>query len=422
MMKSIRFFFMFLVYIIVVSIYYVQSQRNLIHSAEQKVAQTLVNHQALRKIIRKHYIPELKRLKAEGLLDPKYSDPLFSSGTFLTQRLHDYTISMQLKTSAEATRFKYASLNPINPINRASEYETQIFKEMLSTKAEKFSTVIEEDNKRYLFYATLFGNMEKRCLQCHGNPQDAPVNQIKRYGSQSGYHFKEGDPSSLIVIRSPLEETYAEAYEDIFIIAANILVIFLLLYGVSEWSISRLKSQKRKISETRNMLNIDPLTGLLNRRKFEKTLQKELNRAKRDEKYLVFFFLDIDYFKQYNDTYGHLKGDQALKEVARAISECFHRSNESVYRLGGEEFGMISSTSNIEDVTLWSRNVLHSVESRHIEHSKSPHKWVTISLGIYIVHPDQKSVAIQDIIKGADKALYTAKSRGRNKASLYKED
>ncbi len=419
-MKSIRFFFMFLVYVIVISIYYFQSQRTVIHSTEQRIEQTLVNHQALRKIVRKHYIPELKRLKDEGLLNPDYTDPLFSSGTFLTQKLHDYTIPMQLERSSESTHFKYASLNPINPINHASEYEEKVFNEMLLSKAEKFSTVIEENDKPYLFYATFFGNMQKRCLQCHGDPEDAPAIQIERYGSQSGYHFKEGDPSSLIVLRAPLEASYAKVSQDILIIALVIFVIFLLLYTVSEWSISRLKHQRKKIDETKSMLNRDPLTGLLNRRKFDKTLKKEMNRAKRDNKYLVFFFLDIDYFKQYNDTYGHLKGDQTLKDVAETLQECFSRSHESVYRLGGEEFGIISSTSNIEDVTLWSRNVLHSVESRHIEHSKSPHKWVTVSLGIYIVHPDVEKIEVRDVIKGADEALYTAKSKGRNKASLYK--
>lgn len=419
-MKSIRFFFMFLVFIIVVSIYYFQGQRALIQSAEQKVAQTLINHQALRKIVRKHYIPELKRLKEEGILDPSYTDPIFSSGTFLTQRLHDYTIPIQLKKSKEASRFKYASLNPINPINRASTYEAEIFKGMIKEKAQKFSTVIEENDKRYLFYATFFGKMDKRCLRCHGDPKDAPVNQIKHYGSESGYNFKEGDPSSLIVIRSPLEESYSNMNYQMMKISIAILIVFLFLYGVSEWSISRIKSQQKKISETKNMLNKDPLTGLFNRRKFEKTLKKELNRAKRDQKYLVFFFLDIDYFKQYNDTYGHLKGDKTLVEVAEALKECFNRSHESVYRLGGEEFGVISSTNNIEDVTLWSRNILYTIENRHIEHLKSPHNWVTVSLGIYIASPENDEIDTKDIIKGADEALYEAKGKGRNRASLYK--
>ncbi len=419
-MKSIRFFFMFLVFIIVISIYYFQSQHALIQSTEQKVAQTLINHQALRKIVRKHYIPELKRLKEEGILDSSYEDPIFSSGTFLTQKLHDYTIPLQLKTSKEATRFKYASLNPINPINKASTYEEEVFKNMIDSNTQKFSKVIEEEDKRYLFYATFFGKMDKMCLRCHGDIKDAPINQIKHYGSQSGYNFKEGDASSLIVIRSPLEESYSKMNHQMIKIAVTIFIVFLVLYIVSEWTISRIKRQSKKISETKNMLNKDPLTGLLNRRKFEKTLKKELNRSKRDKKYLVFFFLDIDYFKQYNDTYGHLQGDRALIEVADALKECFMRSHESVFRLGGEEFGIVSSTVDIEDVTQWSRNVLYTIESKNIEHIQSPYKHVTVSMGIYIASPDDGKTDIKEIIKGADKALYEAKEKGRNKASLYK--
>lgn len=419
-MKSIRFFFMFLVYIIVISIYYFQSQHALIQSTEQKVAQTLINHQALRKIVQKHYIPELKRLKEEGALDPAYTDPIFSSGTFLTQKLHDYTIPLQLKTSKEATHFKYASLNPINPINKATAYEEEVFKQMLQNKTESYSAVIQEEDKRHLFYATLFGKMNKRCLHCHGDPKDAPANQIKYYGSQSGYHFKEGDPSSLVIIRSPMEEEFTKMNAQMIKTAIIIFIIFSFLYIVSEWSIFRIKSQKKKISKTKDMLNKDPLTGLLNRRSFEKTLLNELNRSKRDGKHLVFFFLDIDYFKQYNDTYGHLKGDKTLVEVANALKECFSRSHESAYRLGGEEFGVITSTDNIEDVTQWSRNVLYAVESKHIEHSQSPHRHVTVSMGIYIAFPDNDKMDIKTIIKGADEALYEAKAKGRNKASLYK--
>ncbi len=419
-MKGIRFFFMFLVFIIVVGIYYFDSKNSLIESTEQKIAQTLVNHQALRRIVRKHYIPELKRLKEEGILAPSYENPIFFSGTFLTQKLHDYTIPLQLKTSEETTRFKYASLNPINPINRASKYEEKVFHEMATSQVQKFSTVIEEEDKQYLFYATFFGNMDKMCLRCHGDPKDAPLNQIKRYGSENGYNFKEGDPSALIIIRSPLEESFSKMNHQMIKISLTILIIFLILYGVSEWSIYQIKNQKKKISETKSMLNKDPLTGLLNRRKFEKTLKKELNRARRDKKYLVFFFLDIDYFKQYNDTYGHLQGDRALIEVAHALKECFSRSHESVFRLGGEEFGVVSSTIDIEDVTQWSRNILYTIESKDIEHIQSPYKHITVSMGIYIVPVDNKTIDIKSIIKGADTALYEAKEKGRNRASLYK--
>jgi len=292
---------------------------------------------------------------------------------------------------------------------------------MIEHKVQKFSTIIEEkEDKRYLFYATYFAKMEKMCLRCHGDIKDAPVNQVKHYGSQSGYNFEEGDASSLIIIRSPLEESFSKMNHQMIKIAITIFIVFLFLYGVSEWSISRIKSQKKKISETKNMLNKDPLTGLLNRRKFEKTLKRELNRARRDEKYLVFFFLDIDYFKQYNDTYGHVKGDKTLIEVAEALKECFNRSHESVFRLGGEEFGVVSSTHKIEDITLWSRNILYTIENKHIEHIQSPHNWVTVSLGIYIASPDNSDIDIKDIVKGADEALYEAKDKGRNKASLYK--
>lgn len=425
--KNIRFAFMFLIYLIVLFIYYIQSEGALIDEAVHKIEQTLINHQAIRRIIRTLYLPELDRMKAQGILDKEYANPLFTSGTFATQKLHDFTIPLQLKLSKEATRFKYASLNPLNMANQASGYEETILHRMQEHKVESFSEVIKEGEKRYLFYATFFQPIEKGCLRCHGDPKDAPLNQVKRYGNTHGYHFKVGDFSSLITMRTPLEESLDAMHQNFVRIALLVLVVFVLIYVISEWVIRRLERQKEKLDRDRKAreallceINKDPLTGLLNRRGFDETLMGELNRAKRDNKYFAFFLLDIDFFKQYNDTYGHIAGDEALQKVADSLSGYFKRSHESIYRLGGEEFGVVSSDRNIENIMHWADKILENVQELHIEHIKSPYNRLTISLGLYVLSPYEKKVTAKDIMEGADKALYEAKANGRNQVLLYK--
>jgi diguanylate cyclase (GGDEF)-like protein len=427
-MKTIRFAFLFTIYLIAMGIYYSFSKHTLIEATTQSTEQTLLNHKALRKIVRHYHIPEINRLKKEGILPQDYVNPRFTSGTLLTQKLHDLTIPIQLKSHEEATEFKYASLNPINPMNKATPYEKAIFKKLITEKSKKFVTTIIRNDKPYLIYATHFSKMQKRCLRCHGDPKDAPKQQLKKYGSTSGYHFKEGDPSSLIVMRAPLHEKMQQMHQKFLYTSLSILIIFLTLYGIAEWVIFLIKKQKKKIAKNkqiRNKLiqeaNKDPMTGLLNRRTLHDTMELELNRAQRDNKYLVFLFIDIDYFKQYNDTYGHVLGDEVLKKVARTLSDTFQRSHEVTYRLGGEEFGVISShNDDQQQAWAWSNNLLDRINALKIEHRTSPFKYLTISIGGYIVSPDSKLITTLELINAADEALYQAKNSGRNQAVIHK--
>ncbi len=425
-MKMIRFSFLFIVYLIVIGAYYSLSHQGLIQATTESVEHTLVNHQALRKIVRHYHIPEIKRLKKEGLLPKDYANPHFTSGTFLTQQLHDLTIPIQLKKHKEATQFKYASLNPINPINQSTAYEKKIFKEVTKNKATYFSEIITEKDKPYLFYAIPFNKMEKMCIRCHGDPATAPKKQILKYGSESGYHFKEGDPSALIVMRAPLAEKIEKLNKKLLYMSLTILLIFLSLYAIAEWLIYLIKKQNRKIARTKQIrnelieeVNKDPMTGLFNRRSFDNTMETELNRARRDNKYLVFFFIDIDFFKQYNDTYGHLKGDEVLIRVATALSDCFQRAHEMTYRLGGEEFGVISShNENEKDALKWGEHLLQSIRELNIEHKNSPFKKITISIGGYVISPTSQPIEIKDLIHASDEALYEAKNNGRDQAVI----
>ena len=157
----------------------------------------------------------------------------------------------------------------------------------------------------------------------------------------------------------------------------------------------------------------DELTQLYNRRFFNTKIEKEINRAKRENTYLSFLIMDIDYFKEFNDTYGHQKGDFALEEVSKVLKKYTNRSSDFAFRLGGEEFGIITRLEK-EKIIEFANNIKNEIEELHIEHKKSSiSEYLTISIGI----TSRTGLDLLDsntLYKEADDSLYLAKNKGRN--------
>lgn len=167
------------------------------------------------------------------------------------------------------------------------------------------------------------------------------------------------------------------------------------------------------------LVSLDSLTGIANRRHFDEYLQREWLRSAREKIPLSLIMCDIDYFKFYNDTYGHLAGDDCLKQVARTISSTVKRPADLVARYGGEELAVILPNTNFYGAMGVARNIQFNLKQLKIVHRSSPiGDYITLSMGVYT------SVAIyQDspyfLIEGADKALYEAKRQGRDRYCAY---
>jgi diguanylate cyclase (GGDEF)-like protein/PAS domain S-box-containing protein len=158
----------------------------------------------------------------------------------------------------------------------------------------------------------------------------------------------------------------------------------------------------------------DGLTSLYNRRHFDDIFAQQIEINRRAKGLVAFALIDIDYFKQYNDTYGHQAGDTALKLVAKTLKESLKRPDDYTFRLGGEEFGLVYHVKTKEDALDIAKQAKQNVENLHIEHKKnSASKFVTISSGLYIVQSSDDST-IDDIYKKSDEALYHSKQNGRN--------
>lgn len=161
----------------------------------------------------------------------------------------------------------------------------------------------------------------------------------------------------------------------------------------------------------------DDLTSLYNRRYFNKIFCQEKERALREKNNLIFIMIDIDYFKLYNDTYGHLQGDEALKQIALTIQKSSRRANDFSFRLGGEEFCIITSGMQKNKAICYGKNILQQIRHLQIIHEKSPYGFLTVSMGIYISLPTYL-LECKEIYKLADEALYKAKNDGRNQLHI----
>ncbi|MFI7801050.1 phytochrome-like protein cph2 [Pseudomonas sp. DD1] len=167
----------------------------------------------------------------------------------------------------------------------------------------------------------------------------------------------------------------------------------------------------------RSMALMDGLTGVANRRKFDEEILADWRQCFREQKPLSLILVDVDYFKRYNDRYGHLAGDGCLKSVAQALSETVRRPYDLVARYGGEEFACVLPNTVLSGAVEIAERMQARVRTLGIEHSASDvDRVVTISLGVATLTPTGE-LGFEALIEAADKQLYEAKSGGRARVS-----
>lgn len=173
---------------------------------------------------------------------------------------------------------------------------------------------------------------------------------------------------------------------------------------------------KRSKDLLRQMSYIDGLTGIYNRRLFDQTIEREWRRAIRNSSEISLIMIDIDYFKKYNDTYGHIEGDNCLKKISKVLTTGVKRAGDFCARYGGEEFVILLPDTRLENAEDIAGKIRKNVEDLRIEHRDSEiSDFVTISLGVASKIPEINDADYSILIESADKALYFAKNNGRNR-------
>lgn len=241
-------------------------------------------------------------------------------------------------------------------------------------------------------------------------------------------------PASAQLIKSLEELTYrfqVENEQKIFLqqrigqmsLLFGIFVLLLQGLYIFRPMINTIEKEKDELislnEELDKQANTDGLTGVANRRHLNEFAYREWARAARENTALTVIMLDIDFFKAYNDTYGHLAGDECLKRIARQLESNVKRPTDLVARYGGEEFAIILPNTDVAGAEVFAEACRKNVEALAITHgTSSVSSVVTVSIGVASISKGFCST-VTDLFAGADSALYTAKQSGRNRVEVF---
>ena len=234
----------------------------------------------------------------------------------------------------------------------------------------------------------------------------------------------------------PHEKTKRTIYVVLFFIIL-LSVGLMILFFLMKTKESKLLNQHRQHLETlvkertlaleqanitlKYLSETDPLTQIANRRSYDKQLSLAVLSAKRTKQPLSLLVLDIDYFKAFNDNYGHDAGDGALKSIAQHISSTLPRATDFIARYGGEEFVVLLPATDIDGAYGVAERIRSKIEAVAINHEFSGiGDFITVSIGIAVLTANISQG--EDLFKQADKALYEAKAKGRNNSFYFQPD
>lgn len=298
--------------------------------------------------------------------------------------------------------FHITSLEPIRPENKADEWEIKAL-EAIKQGQSSFQQLAEIDGQPfYRYMAPLL--LEPGCMTCHGGP-----------GAQVG-DLRGG--ISVSIPAASIDDFMRERLEHLKKSHIFIAIIGVIALTVAYWARSKLNRRLIKAKNRLKLAYLDALTSLPNRRYYDTFIYREWQRASRHRYPLSMIMIDIDYFKAYNDSLGHMEGDQCLRRVARTLRRYFRRSGDLIARYGGEEFCVVAACDSTQIMQL-AEILRMAVEMMQIPHPNSPiSKYVTISLGVATMVANEK-VEFRELLHRADQALYAAKQAGRNRVIKY---
>lgn len=308
---------------------------------------------------------------------------------YMTRQLAD------LSTNQTRFRFRITSLDPLRPANAPTRWEESALKRLELGDPEVAEYRTEGDRKTFIYMAPLHAS--KECLRCHEKQG------VKEGDLRGGISIEIADPPEL-------PATSIILWHALFALLGALFIVHVGKKLEGAYSICRYDA------------TIDPLTRIPNRRFFMERYHHELRVAHRQEEPMGLIMVDVDHFKNYNDTYGHLEGDRCLIAVAKAISDSLQRPQDLCGRFGGEEFIVMLPATSERGALFVAERIRASVQSLMIAHkTSSAADHVTVSVGLAILGPGAASPDVDlKFISMADQALYEAKNGGRNRVAMHR--
>lgn len=331
------------------------------------------------------YVPVTKDIQPNPYLEISDRDIVTTGGAVLTKINPAYMTRMiaEIARQNENVIFHITSLDPIRPENAAELWERNalmLFEENNQDEYYKYNP----SNQVFYYMAPLI--TEESCLQCH---------------EKQGYQI--GDIRGGISVLFPTRTARLWPIIGSYLVIGSIGTILIIVFGTQLISV---------FSKLRNQTVIDSLTQIYNRRYLDIYYNHEFLRAKRTNTPLSVIMCDIDYYKDYNDLYGHNAGDDCLKEVAQALKDLVRRPGDIVARYGGEEFVIILPDTPLEGVRSVAELLRAKIEALQIPHQASKvSNYVTMSFGGATY--DGEKISEAAFLERVDKAMYRAKHGGR---------
>ena len=218
-------------------------------------------------------------------------------------------------------------------------------------------------------------------------------------------------------------KSFLEEYNNIngYLVYNQIFIFIFILIFISLIIINTIKTNKKQeylIEKYKQDSITDGLTKLYNRKYFDTLFDDITNISSQNAWLSAFIMIDIDFFKQFNDTYGHDDGDTALKKVSKALNSTFQGEYEYTFRLGGEEFGVLIFDTNLQSLQAKLDILQVNIKNLTIPHSASATNFLTISMGVVIINNESYKSSIKELYKLADEKLYHSKENGRNQYTI----
>ena len=335
------------------------------------------------------YAPISDKIRSNPYLDLPNRDITTIRGEKLTMINPAYMTRLiaEIANKQDRVNLHITSLKPIRPANAPQAWEAIALKMFEKKEKQEYSEYF--DNGKALFFRYMAPLVtQKSCLKCH---------------EKQGY--KVGD------IRGGISVSFPATFSTPWILIIT-HILFAVMGSLAIFKYGSKLSNTMQVLE--NLSMIDGLTGIFNRRYFDEYITREFLNSKRSKHPLSIAICDIDNFKLYNDTYGHLAGDECLKAVSQALNAALKRPGDIVARYGGEEFCVVLPSTPAEGALAIGNLLCARIESLQLSHTSSQvSNYVTVSIGMTTYYGDD--VSLNSLLNFADQSLYKAKSHGKNR-------
>jgi diguanylate cyclase (GGDEF)-like protein len=358
----------------------------------------------------------LKPVKAV-LLTPEYHD---IPGAIPIPATFSIELSERLSDPTKGSLFRLYSDYPF-PNRKETGGPQDSFERDALKYLRKYPTAAyyrkEKVDDRITFRYAEAVRMKPSCIECHNKLASSPKKDWKVGDVRGVTSIMQPLDTILLIVQSGLRSLYA------VLILVALLAILALTLVIGRFRLINVDLEQKVAERTaalNGLVNLDGLTQIANRRHFDQCLHQEWLESIRQKGTLSLLLCDVDFFKQYNDHYGHQAGDECLRSVALTLKNSLRQSGALVARYGGEEFAIILPRATDDLALTIANRMIQRIRDLQIPHNASPiARHITISIGVATMEPTSRQ-RWEQLIRVADQALYQAKEQGRDRAVVWK--